>query len=88
IAPDVARQMRRCAAEQGHGDAAVDLSINLKNRGEYQEALEVLQLGVAAGKESAASRLRRAFLDQPPSNTMYYLDQQEDLERAERYEAI
>ena len=30
-APDVARQMRRCAADQGHGDAAVALGIDLKN---------------------------------------------------------
>ncbi|MFP3519447.1 sel1 repeat family protein, partial [Pseudomonas sp. SIMBA_077] len=88
IAPDVARQMFRCAAEQGHGSAAVDLGIDLKYESRYQEALEVLQMGVAAGKASAASRLENALLIQPPSNTMYYLDQQEDLERAERYEAI
>ncbi|WP_442968448.1 tetratricopeptide repeat protein, partial [Pseudomonas sp. Z18(2022)] len=40
IAPDMARKMRRCAAEQGHGDAASDLGVNLKNSMQYQAALE------------------------------------------------
>ncbi len=88
IAPDVARQTRRCAAEQGHGKAAVALGVNLKNRGEYQEALEVFQMGVVAGNESAAGRLRNAFRGPPPSNMSHYLAQQEDPERAERYEKI
>ena len=35
IAPDVARQMRRCAAEQGNGKAAQALGINLKNKDQY-----------------------------------------------------
>ncbi|MFP3519011.1 DUF6396 domain-containing protein, partial [Pseudomonas sp. SIMBA_077] len=88
IAPDVARQMRRCAAEQGHGDAAVDLGVNLKNKGEYQEALEVFQMGVLAGDETSAGWLEDAFRGPPPTDTLNYLGLQEDLERAERYEAI
>ena len=88
IAPDVARQMHRCAAEQGHGDAAVDLGIDLKYEGRYQEAVEIIQMGVKAGSESAAGRLEEAFRGPPPTDTLYYLDQQKDLERAERYEAI
>ncbi|WP_300732266.1 DUF6396 domain-containing protein, partial [Pseudomonas sp.] len=88
IAPDVARQMHRCAAEQGHGDAAVDLGIDLKYEGQYQEALKVFQMGVKAGDESAASRLKEAFRGPPVTNEMYYLAQQEDLERAERYKTI
>jgi tetratricopeptide (TPR) repeat protein len=88
IAPDVARQMRRCAAEQGNGKAAAALGIHLKNNKQYQEALEAFQLGVAAGYESAASRLSKGFRNPPVSNELHYLGQQEDLERAERYEQI
>ncbi|MGH8382470.1 SEL1-like repeat protein [Pseudomonas sp.] len=88
IAPAVARQMRRCAAEQGQGKAAEILSIALKNEKNYIEALEVLQMGVAAGNESAAGRLEEAFRDTSPSDELLYLGQQEDLERAERYEKI
>ena len=88
IAPDVARQMRRCAAEQGNGDAAIALGVDLKNESRYQEALEVFQMGVVAGHESAAGRLEEAFRGHPPSDRLYYLGQQEDLERAKRYENI
>ncbi|WP_334159424.1 tetratricopeptide repeat protein, partial [Oryzomicrobium sp.] len=55
IAPDIARQMRRCAAEQGHGKAALALGINLKNRKNYKEAAEAFQLGVKAGNENWAA---------------------------------
>ena len=88
IAPDIARQMRRCAAEQGHGDAASDLGVNLVGIGRYQEALEAFQLGVAAGDESSASFLDEGFRGPPPTDTLYYLSQEKDLERAERYENI
>jgi hypothetical protein len=88
IAPDVARQMRRCAAEQGHGRAAVMLSIYLRDEQKYNEAMEVLQLGVTGGSDSAAGRLEATFRDPLPSNTMHYLGQTEDLERAERYRKI
>ncbi|WP_323155928.1 SEL1-like repeat protein [Pseudomonas alvandae] len=88
IAPDVARQMRRCAAKQGQGRAASMESIYLQDEGKYDEALEVLQLGVAAGDESAAGRLWEAFRTPSNTNEMYYLGQHEDLERAERYKTI
>jgi hypothetical protein len=88
IAPDVARQMRRCAAEQGHGDAASDLAVNLQGLGQYQSALEAFQLGVAAGDETSAGWLEESFRGPPVTNEMYYLAQQEDLERAERYKTI
>ncbi|CRM44800.1 hypothetical protein [Pseudomonas sp. 37 R 15] len=87
IAPDVARQMRRCAAEQEHGDAASDLGVNLQGLGQYQSALEAFQLGVAAGDETSAGWLRKTFRTLP-SDDLYYLAQQQDLERAERYEKI
>ncbi|MFN3359164.1 MAG: sel1 repeat family protein [Pseudomonas sp.] len=88
IAPEIAAQMYRCAAEQGHGRAAIALGIYLKNRMRYREALEVFQMGVVGGNESAAGRLRNAFRGPLPDNRPHYLALQEDPERAERYKAI
>ncbi|WP_434609579.1 SEL1-like repeat protein [Pseudomonas sp. R1-7] len=88
IAPDIARQMRRCAAEQGHGKAAVALGINLQGKGRYQEAIEAFQLGMAAGDETAASFLEYGFRAPEPDDQLHYLDQQQDLERVERYKQI
>jgi hypothetical protein len=88
IAPDVARQMRRCAAEQGNGKAAGALGVNLQSNDQYQEALEAFQLGVMAGDETSAGWLEDGFRGPPPSDKLDYLGQQEDLERAERYEKI
>ncbi|VVO86848.1 hypothetical protein PS838_02099 [Pseudomonas fluorescens] len=88
IAPDVARQMRRCAAEQGNGKAARALGVNLSTKGRYQEALDAFQLGIAAGDETSASFLSKGFRGPKEDDRMYYLGQQEDLERSERYEKI
>ncbi|WP_300731069.1 DUF6396 domain-containing protein, partial [Pseudomonas sp.] len=88
IAPEIAIQMYRCAAEQGNGKAALALGILLKSRGRYQEALEVFQMGVKAGDETSAGWLEEAFRGPSPSDRLYYLAQQEDLERADRYEKI
>lgn len=88
IAPNISRQMRRCAAEQGNGDAAFDLAIDLKKKGRYQEMLEAFQLAVAAGNSPSASFLEKGFRNPPAPNELHYLDQQEDLGRAERYEKI
>ncbi|MDF7681809.1 DUF6396 domain-containing protein [Enterobacteriaceae bacterium ESL0689] len=88
LAPDVARQMRRCAAEQGEGEAASDLGVNLKNRKRYQEALEAFQLGVAAGAPGSASFLEHGFISTDPTDRLYYLGQQKDEERSRRYKAI
>lgn len=88
IAPDVARQMRRCAAEQGSGEAALALGIDLKNSDLYQEAVEAFQLGVAAGDETSAYVLEQSFRGPQPENRSHYLDLQKDLERVERYKQI
>ncbi|WP_426114511.1 SEL1-like repeat protein [Pseudomonas sp. DSP3-2-2] len=88
IAPNIARQLRRCAAEQGHGEAANALGIDLSTDGNYEQALEAFQLGVSAGEESSASRLGKGFRGPKPDDRLYYLDQQEDLERTERYKKI
>jgi len=88
IAPEVARQLRRCAAEQGNRDAAVDLAIDFAIDGHYEKAVEVFQLGVAAGSPIAASFLEEGFKGPPPERKLYYLALEKDLERAKRYEEI
>ena len=87
-APDVAREMRRCAAEQGHGPAANILGVYLQDRGAYKEALEAFQLGVAAGHETSASFLQKGFRGPDPTDELHYLELEEDLERADRYKTI
>jgi TPR repeat protein len=88
IAPQIALRMYRCAAEQGNGEAATALGIYFSEAGNYQEALEAFQLGVAAGSSTSASFVYKGFRNPPPTNELHYLGQQEDLERAERYEKI
>ncbi|KEZ75191.1 SEL1-like repeat protein [Pseudomonas syringae] len=88
IAPEVARQMRSCAAEQGNGDAATALGVNLKTAKQYRAALEAFQLGVAAGNETAAFFLENGFQGQTVDNPLYFIDQKEDLERVVRYKKI
>lgn len=85
---DVAAQMRRCAAEQGEGEAASNLGINLQGKGLYQEAVEAFQLGVAAGDETSAYALEKGFGGPKPTDTLYYLGQPKDPERASRYKKI
>ncbi|BBH45738.1 sel1 repeat family protein [Pseudomonas sp. KU43P] len=87
MAPTVATDMYRCAAEQGHGKAAVALGIIFREKRQYSQALEVFQMGVAGGYEHAASRLANAFLTQAVESTRYYA-QEVDPARAERYKAI
>ncbi|EOG5375226.1 sel1 repeat family protein [Cronobacter turicensis] len=88
LAPDIARQMRQCAAEQGDGEAANALGINLKGQKRYKEALETFQLGVAAGDETSAFALEHGFDGLEPTDRLYYLGQQKDEERVRRYKAI
>ncbi|MBK0095725.1 sel1 repeat family protein [Erwinia sp. S63] len=88
IAPDVAKQMLLCAAEQGNGEAALSLGIGLKINKKYSEALHAFQLGVAAGNSSSASFLEEGFSGPEPTDRLDYLGQQNDPERARRYKAI
>ncbi|WP_449430199.1 DUF6396 domain-containing protein [Pseudomonas putida] len=86
-ASPIARKTRRCAAEQGHGRAAVALSVDLRGNGLYREALEVLQMGVAAGYDLAASLLSNGFRS-VPTDEWNYLGEEQDLERVSRYTEI
>jgi len=88
VAPQTAARMYRCAAEQGSGEAAVALAIRLKYENSYADAVQVFQMGVKAGNETAAGFLEEAFRNPSPSDELHFLDQAEDLERADRYKKI
>lgn len=88
IAPEVARQMWHCAAEQGNGKAAKALGNALSVDGEYKGAVEAFQLGVAAGDDTSAGILGKSFNGPDASNKLYYLGLKSDSERALRYKSI
>ena len=86
-APDVARQMQRCAVDQGFGRAAHLLAIDLKANKRYVEAVAVLQKGAEAGDTLSASYLKDGFKTNE-SDIINYLALPKDPERARRYELI
>ncbi|BCU16623.1 TPA: sel1 repeat family protein [Klebsiella pneumoniae] len=88
IAPDISRQMRRCAAEQGEREVSSDLGVNLKNNKRFQQATEAFQLGVAAGDSTSAGFLMHGFSGPEPTDRLFYLALEKDPERARRYEQI
>ncbi len=88
MAPDISRQMLRCAAEQGDGKAAGELGIDMKINKRYQDAIKAFQLGVAAGDTTSALALNHGFNGPEPTDELYYLAQQADPERARRYKVI
>nr|WKF59307.1 hypothetical protein HUO10_003816 [Paraburkholderia busanensis] len=88
MAPDIARQMRQCAADQGYGDAANSLGIHFHNNGFYTEAVAIFQKGVAAGDILSAMALGDGFEGPPSSDRLKYLALPNDPERSRRYEAI
>ncbi|CAB3699659.1 hypothetical protein LMG24076_03359 [Trinickia soli] len=88
MAPGVSRQMLRCASEQGNGDAATRLGINLKLDKQYLKALTQFQTGVAAGDAQSAFNLERAFADGSNIGEDDRLGMARDPERARRYRAI
>lgn len=85
---NMANQMHQCAAEQGHGKAALGYAIGQKILGHYPQALLAFQLGIKAGDAESASRLSKGFLTSDPKDDMYYLGVNKDTERANRYEVI
>ncbi|KVF17967.1 hypothetical protein WJ07_26785 [Burkholderia vietnamiensis] len=87
-APDIARQMRRCAADQGFGKAATTLGIDLKTDKLYSESVKVFQQGVSSGDVMAASFLRDGFKGPPASDQLDYIALSNDPERSRRYALI
>ncbi len=87
-APEIAVQMWRCAAEQGHGKAGLGLGIWLQTDKVFTEALQAFQLGAKSGNPNAASFLQNGFDGPAIDDRLYYLGQHKDEERVRRYEAI
>ena len=88
MAPEIARQMWRCAAEQGLGGAANNLGISMKLDEHYDKAVEAFQLGVKAGDAQSAYRLEVAFREPYNPSDADQLGLHPDAERSRRYAAI
>jgi hypothetical protein len=86
-APDVAKQMRQCAMDQGFGDAASTLGIDYQAEKQFTEAAKAFQNGVRAGNSQSARFLANGF-NSSPSDKLYYLGVQNDSERSRRYKLI
>jgi len=87
-APDIARQMRRCAAEQGYGTAATTLGIDFQTDKLFTEAVGMFQKGVESGDSLSALALEEGFTGPSSTNRMRYLGLQPDPERSHRYQLI
>jgi TPR repeat protein len=87
-APEVALQMYRCAADQGHGLAATSLANGRAAEKFYAEAVKAFQQGVMAGNRQSASFLQNGFEGPPPDDRLYYLAVPSDPERSRRYKLI
>ncbi|WP_374557863.1 SEL1-like repeat protein [Aquitalea pelogenes] len=85
---NIGRQMKRCAAEQGHGEAAQEAGIDLQSDKHYAEAIKYYQLGTKAGDYGSASWLADGFKQTGPADPYYYLGVAHDAERARRYDII
>ncbi|MDW5419202.1 DUF6396 domain-containing protein [Iodobacter sp. CM08] len=88
MAPDVMRQLRLCAAEQGHAKAGMELGAHFQESKKYAEAVKAYQLGAKAGHEIAAFALENGFLAPPPTDELNYIALEKDEERSRRYKAI
>jgi len=94
-------EMKRCAADQGHMQAAYDIATIFQQKKKYDDAVKYLQIAVKAkgnregyyvlssisAESNAASALNDAFRNPAPDD-MWYLGLAEDQERAERYNKI
>ncbi|MEF9404806.1 MULTISPECIES: SEL1-like repeat protein [Ralstonia solanacearum species complex] len=87
-APEIARQMRQCAADQGHGEAAIELGINMQTRKLYPDAAKAFQQGAKSGNSSAALFLEHGFACPSPSDQLNYIALPHDPERSRRYKLI
>ncbi|WP_459618857.1 SEL1-like repeat protein, partial [Burkholderia sp. 3C] len=87
-APDIARQMRQCAAEQGQQDAAKTLGVDLQINKRFPEAVKAFQMAAAGGDTLAALALEEGFGSPPETDRLNYLALPGDPERSRRYKLI
>ncbi|MDR3162510.1 MAG: sel1 repeat family protein [Helicobacteraceae bacterium] len=92
-------EMKRCAADQGHAEAAIDSAYNLQGKAEYSDnpaeatrfyadAVKYFQIAVKAGSSQAAYKLQKSFLGPLPDDRLDYLALEKDEERSRRYGVI
>ncbi|WP_052162440.1 sel1 repeat family protein [Aquabacterium sp. NJ1] len=84
---DIGLQMYRCAAEQGHAEAALNLGIYIYEKNP-QEAMQAYRLGIKAGNAQSASRMAKGFSITDPNVGLYLGQAHADLERSRRYKLI
>ncbi|QHF11191.1 sel1 repeat family protein [Pseudomonas syringae UB303] len=85
---DVMQSMYKCAMEQGNGLAGVYYAGYSRVIGRYADAVSGYHVAVRNGDYDAARNLERAFEGPPPSDKLYYMALQRDIERVERLEKI
>ncbi|WP_050585994.1 sel1 repeat family protein [Pseudomonas syringae] len=85
---DVMQSMYKCAMEQGNGLAGVYYAGYSRVIGRYEDAVSGYHVAVRNGDYDAARNLERAFEGPPPSDKLYYMALQRDIERVERLEKI
>ncbi|UZJ58433.1 DUF6396 domain-containing protein [Pseudomonas sp. KU26590] len=85
---DVMVQMRRCAAYQGHTQAARELAGFLRVRKKYEETVSAYHQGAKSGDATSARRLAEAFKGPSSTDDLYYMKLTADEERTKRYAAI
>ncbi len=85
----IGNEMKKCAAEQGHGKAAAEYANNLIYEGKLAEAVKFFQLATKWGDEAAPYNLQVAFGPIAESNKERYgLGLKQDDERSRRYKII
>jgi len=82
----IGQAMKRCAAKQGHAEAAVEVGIRLQHQKQYAEALPYFQRALKAGNQLAAQCLHLAFME--PESRWNFLGQPKNEERADRYKKL
>jgi len=89
-AQQVGYEMLKCAADQGHGVAALEYATHVQNGSDsYPEAVHYLQLATKAGNELAPYNLQLAFEEITNENRESNdLGLKRDDERSRRYKAI
>ncbi|MDR2881672.1 MAG: sel1 repeat family protein [Azoarcus sp.] len=85
---ETGKAMKRCAADQGHAQSAIDTAIGLKRAKQYDEALKYFQLAARVGNPKGAIWLKHAFSGPTPDDQLNYMGQPKDKERAARYEKL
>ncbi|MFT3721593.1 DUF6396 domain-containing protein [Pseudorhodoferax sp.] len=85
---DIGMAMWRCAADQGHAEAAGRYAIHLQAERQYADAMRYYQISTASGDSTSASSLADAFSVRNHANPDFGLGQAIDAEREQRYTAI